>query len=191
LDAKILNHLQINNIEIKKYQDIYENLNKNYKDKKFIIDPKHTSMAVYSSINKNNNEIVKQSPSAVSVMKCTKTPHELKGMQEAQKYEAVALSCFFSYLEECALEGNSLSKINEYEASQILESYRRQLKPFLYNSFETISSIGENGAVIHYSPSATKSSALYADTIYLCDSGGQFLAPNGTTDATRSIFLQR
>ena len=54
-------------------------------------------------------------------------------------------------------------------------------------SFESISSIGANGAIIHYSPSETDNSKLNNDEIYLLDSGGQYL--DGTTDITRATHF--
>jgi Xaa-Pro aminopeptidase len=39
-------------------------------------------------------------------------------------------------------------------------------------SFEPISSMGPNGAVIHYKPEQGKSLKLNNDEIYLLDSGG-------------------
>lgn len=54
-------------------------------------------------------------------------------------------------------------------------------------SFETISSIGPNAAVIHYSPTEKDCSKLRADQIYLVDSGGQYL--DGTTDVTRTVHF--
>jgi len=51
-------------------------------------------------------------------------------------------------------------------------------------SFESISSIGPNGAVIHYKPEQDTAKPLNNDEIYLLDSGGQYL--DGTTDITRT-----
>lgn len=42
-------------------------------------------------------------------------------------------------------------------------------------SFETISSSGPNGGIIHYSPTPETDRKLSVDEMYLCDSGGQFL----------------
>ena len=39
-------------------------------------------------------------------------------------------------------------------------------------SFDTISSIGPNGAVIHYKPDQETALKLNADELYLLDSGG-------------------
>jgi Xaa-Pro aminopeptidase len=40
-------------------------------------------------------------------------------------------------------------------------------------SFETISSVGANGAIIHYSPKSDTCAEMQPDGMYLCDSGGQ------------------
>jgi len=55
-------------------------------------------------------------------------------------------------------------------------------------SFEAISSMGSNGAVIHYKPEKETALKLNNDEIYLLDSGGQYL--DGTTDITRTLHFQ-
>lgn len=54
-------------------------------------------------------------------------------------------------------------------------------------SFETISSTGPNGAIVHYSPTKDNCKIIDKDQFYLCDSGGQYL--NGTTDVTRTLHF--
>jgi len=54
-------------------------------------------------------------------------------------------------------------------------------------SFPTISSVGPNAAIIHYSPEANTCAELDAHKIYLCDSGAQYL--DGTTDITRTVHF--
>jgi Xaa-Pro aminopeptidase len=49
--------------------------------------------------------------------------------------------------------------------------------------FSTISAYGPHGAIIHYRPSAASDRPLGRDSLYLVDSGGQYL--DGTTDVTR------
>merc|ERR1712129_599199 len=58
---------------------------------------------------------------------------------------------------------------------------------FVDLSFETISSIAGNGAIIHYSPTKDENAPIKANEIYLLDSGGQYL--DGTTDTTRTSWL--
>jgi len=62
--------------------------------------------------------------------------------------------------------------------------YRTVGKGFLGLSFDAISSIGANGAVIHYTANEKEALKLNNDEIYLLDSGGQYL--DGTTDITRT-----
>lgn len=57
-------------------------------------------------------------------------------------------------------------------------------------SFSTISSIGANGAIIHYHPSKEGTETdmqITPNEVYLCDSGGQYL--DGTTDITRTVHF--
>ncbi|KAM3313247.1 hypothetical protein ACQJBY_032717 [Aegilops geniculata] len=61
------------------------------------------------------------------------------------------------------------------------------LQHFKGLSFPTISSVGPNAAIIHYSPEANTCAELDADKIYLCDSGAQYL--DGTTDITRTVHF--
>ena len=51
---------------------------------------------------------------------------------------------------------------------------RSQLKDFVGPSFDTISSTGSNGAIIHYKPPDVGSKPIDVDAMYLLDSGGQF-----------------
>ena len=55
------------------------------------------------------------------------------------------------------------------------------------DSFGCISSIGSNGAIIHYSATKENCRQITADEMYLLDSGGQYL--DGTTDTTRTIHM--
>ena len=54
-------------------------------------------------------------------------------------------------------------------------------------SFDSISSIGANGAVIHYKPEEHTGKPLNTREIYLLDSGGQYL--DGTCDITRTTIF--
>jgi len=49
-----------------------------------------------------------------------------------------------------------------------------ELDDFVGLSFETISSVGPNAAIIHYSPSPATDKPITDKHIYLCDSGAQF-----------------
>lgn len=78
-------------------------------------------------------------------------------------------------------------KLTEVSASDKLESFRASKELFRGLSFPTISSVGPNAAIIHYKPVTKTCSELDADSIYLFDSGAQYL--DGTTDITRTVHF--
>lgn len=60
-----------------------------------------------------------------------------------------------------------------------------ELQHFKGLSFETISSVGANAAIIHYAAKEDSCAELQPDSMYLCDSGGQvstwmFLSSNNS-----------
>lgn len=71
--------------------------------------------------------------------------------------------------------------------ARILDEKRAQLEYSKGPSFDTISSIGANGAIIHYKPEKETAALLKPNLVYLCDSGGQYL--DGTTDITRTLHF--
>ena len=52
--------------------------------------------------------------------------------------------------------------------------YSSEQEHYISLSFATISSVGPNGAVIHYKPEPETALTLNTQEIYLCDSGGQY-----------------
>lgn len=92
---------------------------------------------------------------------------------------------YFAYLEEELKKSDHTC--DEYNGAKKLLEYRTHGEKFLQPSFDTISSIGPNGAVIHYKPEKDTALKLNNDEIYLLDSGGQYL--DGTTDITRTVHL--
>lgn len=88
---------------------------------------------------------------------------------------------YFAFLEdELAKPDHGL---DEFIGARKVEEYRSHGILFKGPSFDTISSIGENGANIHYNPTVESAVKLNNDEIYLLDSGGQYF--DGTTDITR------
>ncbi|KAK0541404.1 hypothetical protein OC835_000195 [Tilletia horrida] len=118
--------------------------------------------------------------------KSIKNATELDGFRASHIRDGAALALYFAWLEEELAKG---TKISEYAGSEKLLSFRQQLAHFRGPSFETISSSGPNGSVIHYAPDPeTGGRIIDPSTIYLCDSGGQYT--DGTTDVTRTWHFQ-
>ena len=61
--------------------------------------------------------------------------------------------------------------MNEYTAAKKLEEFRKTRDLYMGPSFDTISSIGPNGAVIHYKPKKATALKMNNKEIYLLDSG--------------------
>jgi len=86
------------------------------------------------------------------------------------------------------LESNvSKGEITEISGATKLTEFRSEQVDFVGPSFDTISSVGPHGAIIHYKPSKDSDVPIRMDCLYLCDSGGQY--KDGTTDVTRTIHF--
>jgi Xaa-Pro aminopeptidase len=115
--------------------------------------------------------------------KAIKTSVQLDGIRAAHLRDGVSLTRFLAWLEE-----NATSELlTESSAASTLESMRLNNKNFKGLSFPTISGAGPNGAIVHYSVSPKTDRVLEKGTLYLVDSGAQYL--DGTTDVTRTIAI--
>ncbi|KAK6589977.1 aminopeptidase [Cryptosporidium xiaoi] len=135
----------------------------------------------------DESNILIKSESPVVLLRGVKNEVELSGMRECHILDGLALSKFLHYLDKSSKDGSLFNNgLTEWDLAQKLLEFRKQHNSFVYPSFSTISSMGENGAIIHYRPDEFKSSKIEPG-MYLCDSGGQY--NTGTTDVTRSLFL--
>ena len=115
--------------------------------------------------------------------KACKNPVELQGAIEAHRRDGAALTRFLAWLAR-HVEAESLREI---AVSDRLEAFRREGNLFRDLSFPTISGAGPNGAIVHYQASAATERVLERGSLYLVDSGAQYL--DGTTDVTRTIAI--
>ena len=76
-------------------------------------------------------------------------------------------------------------EVDEIQAAQTLEGFRKELPELRDLSFDTISGAQGNGAFAHYRVSEATNLKLAEGSLYLVDSGGQY--PDGTTDITRTV----
>lgn len=128
--------------------------------------------------------LLKDSP--VSLLKAVKNESEIEGMRQCHITDAVAMIEHLSWLEQKMISGQTVTEIS---AADKLEEFRSKGDHFVGLSFETISSSGPNGAIIHYAPSVATNRKLSLQEVYLFDSGAQY--KNGTTDVTRSITFSQ
>ncbi|KAH9255352.1 hypothetical protein BASA81_006471 [Batrachochytrium salamandrivorans] len=123
-------------------------------------------------------------PSFVGLEKAKKTLQEVAAMRRAQEVDAVALARFLSSV---ATPNGFASETELSLASRLLEIRKRD-GDFVGNSFNTISSVGEHSAVIHYAATEYTNAKAEAANVYLLDSGGHYKF-GGTTDTTRTVWL--
>jgi len=149
---------------------------------KFITDEKSCSIYFENIIKSKFKIIKKEDPTYL--LKAIKNKTEIKNMINAHIYDGVALTKFLYWIKKV-----NKKKINEVQAQNKLESFRKLNKDYLYPSFDTIAGSGKNGAIVHYRAKKDSCRALNKKDIFLCDSGGQY--KYGTTDVTRTICFSK
>ena len=115
--------------------------------------------------------------------KARKNAVELDGIRAAHLRDGAALTRFLCWLGE--LDGTE--GVTEMAAAQKLAALRAGGAHYRGPSFATISGAAANGAIVHYSVTPESDRALEAGSLYLVDSGGQYL--DGTTDVTRTVAI--
>src|SRR6516165_4335630 len=115
--------------------------------------------------------------------KACKNPVELDGTRAAHRRDGAALTRFLAWLAQEAPKGG----LAEIAAGDRLEALRREGDHFRDLSFATISGAGSNGAIVHYRAMPETEKRLEPGSLYLLDSGAQYL--DGTTDVTRTVAI--
>ncbi|MEI8295672.1 MAG: aminopeptidase P family protein [Alphaproteobacteria bacterium] len=146
------------------------------------IDPRQTSAALALLVQESGAHLnLQRDPSVLK--RARKNPTEIAGAVSAHIRDGVALTRFLAWVAENAPTGN----LTEVSCAAKLLEFRRLGEHFMDISFGTISSVGSNGAIIHYQPTPQTDRRLEFPNLYLVDSGGQYR--DGTTDVTRTIAL--
>ncbi|XP_058226132.1 aminopeptidase P2 [Rhododendron vialii] len=122
--------------------------------------------------------------SPVAMGKAVKNQAELEGMCSSHLRDAAALAQFWAWLEEEIHMGVVLTEV---EVADKLLEFRSKQAGFVDTSFDTISGSGANGAIIHYKPEQDSCSIVDAKSLFLLDSGAQYI--DGTTDVTRTVHF--
>ncbi|MEO1091320.1 MAG: aminopeptidase P family protein [Pseudomonadota bacterium] len=144
---------------------------------KVVVDPAITHVGFVDELREAGLCIV-EIDDPVTPAKARKNAGEVAGARRAHRADGVALTRFLARLDSAA-------DWDELTAVAALERERQRLDGYLGPSFDTISGVGPNGAVIHYRVSPATNRRFEKGTLYLVDSGGQF--PDATTDVTRTV----
>ena len=152
------------------------------KGNNFIIDNKSCSV-YFEDIIKSKFKIIKREDPTY-LLKAIKNKTEINNMINAHIVDGVALTKFIYWI-----KNTNNKKINEIQAQNKLEQFRKMNKNYLYPSFDTIAGSGRNGAIVHYRAKKENCRIIGKKDIFLCDSGGQY--KYGTTDVTRTICFSK
>jgi len=184
ITASVIKHLKpekdvLNIVEIKPYEAITGYLS-GLRNKNIWLS-NQASQALVSLCSKNNKLVIECTP--VTLAKAIKNEVEIQGFINSHVRDAAALCSYFAWLEKEIPTGT----VSEISGADKLASLRAEMENFVGLSFDTISSSGPNGAIIHYKPTAESDRTVTEEEVYLVDSGGQY--KDGTTDVTRTLHF--
>ncbi|KAK3845404.1 MAG: peptidase M24, structural domain-containing protein [Linnemannia gamsii] len=186
ISERVRGHLG-STVEIKAYESIFDDLRaqagKLHANKEKWLLGTRTNLAMAVALGKGNTVEVR---SPVIDAKAIKNETELNGIRQCHLRDAAAVINYFAWLEDQLL--NKKAVLDEADGAQRLQEFRAEQKGYVGLSFDTISSSGPSGAIIHYKPEKPTAAQIHPSRVYLCDSGGQYL--DGTTDITRTLHFQ-
>ncbi len=154
------------------------------KSKTVIVDP-NTSAAWYGDTLSAAGAHILAEADPVALPKAVKNAAEIAGTTQAHKRDGAALVNFLHWLDTDVQSGAQSGRYDEIDAAQKLEQFRADTGLLRDLSFESISGAGANGAVVHYRVSKATTAKLENGSLFLIDSGGQYI--DGTTDVTRTV----
>ena len=152
------------------------------KGKRMAVDPERAVSAIFGALKDGGAELIELRDPTV-LAKAIKNPVEQAGHRAAQKRDGAALTCFLHWLSLEAPKGGQ----TELSAAAKLRAFREETGLLRDLSFDTISGAGPNAAVCHYKVDEVSNLPIPPSSIYLVDSGGQYL--DGTTDVTRTVWI--
>lgn len=178
LDAHLGNHVSVQSPDA--FGDALDQLGR--EGRRVRVDPATASAAVFDRLSRAQARI-ERGADPCSLPKACKNATELEGARAAHGRDAIPMVRFLAWVAATAPE----RPLGELEAQEKLLELRAQGSLFRDLSFDTISGAGPNGAIVHYRSSPATERIIEPGSLYLLDSGGQYL--DGTTDITRTVAV--
>jgi len=150
--------------------------------KKVAVDPERSVQAVFGVLADAGASVVEITDPTV-LAKAVKNPVEQAGQRAAQHRDGAAIAKFLHWLSVEAPKGGE----TELSAAARLHAFRQESDLLRDLSFDTISAAGPHAASPHYRVDEESNLTISPNSIYLVDSGGQYL--DGTTDITRTVWV--
>ncbi len=167
-------------INVKPYANIIADLKDLSNQNRTIWISPSSSFAIYDAVTKKEL-LIDDKSSPLRDLKAIKTQTELERTRECQVRDSAARVRHMYRLENDMRKG---IEITEKSSAKVLEDIQSEDGLFKSLSFESVSAVGKNAAVIHYATSEGDDSVLTKDKVYLLDAGAQYL--DCTTDITRT-----
>ena len=165
------------NVRLKYFSDFFSDIKKLTK---VLFEPATTPFILKKKITIAGIKSERVS-NPISLLNAIKNPTELKGSIRSHEKDGIALLRFISWFKRI-----KINQLDEISLVTKLEKIRKLEPSFYYNSFDTISAAGSNGAITHYRVSLKSNKQITNSDLILVDSGGQYL--EGTTDVTRTLI---
>lgn len=146
------------------------------------LDPAHAVAGIFQALEAAGAKLVRASDPTV-LAKAIKNPAEQRGHREAQARDGAAIVRFLRWL---SIEGPK-GTVDELSAAAKLREFRGLDPALVDTSFDTISAAGPHAALPHYKVDEDSNIPVPPGSVYLVDSGGQYLG--GTTDITRTVWI--
>ena len=153
------------------------------KNRTVAVDPDRVVEAIFEQLDRVGAKVIECRDPTV-LPRALKNSTEIAGHKAAQVRDGAALTRFLHWLSVEAPKG----AIDELSAASRLHKFREATGVLRDLSFDTISGFGSNAAVIHYCATPETNRILTAGSLYLVDSGAQYL--DGTTDVTRTVAIE-
>ena len=156
------------------------------KNATLMVDPDHVSIFFAKTILTHGGKLIyKRDP--LLLPRAIKNEQEIEGSRNAHLRDGVAMAGFLYWLDQ-----QPFGSVDEICAVKYLECIRKQTALNMHSAlkdiaFDTISGAGANGAICHYRVTNETNATLRKNSLYLIDSGGQYM--DGTTDITRTIAI--
>lgn len=138
-----------NHVEVLEYDGIYDALEKLASEKTKIAYDENKCNEGLFELFREAAPVHKES--IAESIKAQKNTTQMEGMRASNIRDCAAIMKYFGWLEN-EVNINPDSGLTEYDGARKVDSLREEGELFMGPSFDTISSSGPNGAVIHYKP---------------------------------------
>ncbi len=150
--------------------------------KSVAVDPDYGVAAISAALEAGGATVVATRDPTI-VPRAVKNPVEQAGQRASQARDGAAIARFLHWLSLEAPKGGE----TELSAAAALRGFRDATGLLKDQSFDTISAAGPHAAIPHYRVDEESNLPIEPGSVFLCDSGGQYL--DGTTDITRTVWI--